>query len=718
MIKLGTRLEEHHQETGAFRILCDDPELIQHLDRPWLRAYACERLGLPVPRQAQKTEAGNFVRPVAATEEQLQRHSVVCGGSGSGKTRLALHMLLEQIRAGASVVMFDPKKETLLHLLVMAREAGIKPQQVTLLVPGSSDEVGVPGWNPLDYKAARTKPSRIASDFVSILRQNNPSWGPRMDDLLTNALIIISSYGLSLFELSRFLMRPDYRAAILATPIEPPEGRAFAEAYEYFTGEFANLSASEQTNVVGPVLNKLRPFLRSEFLFSLLCAKRNTMDFASLWKEQKLILVHLDRVALGDMGAQLLGGLLTWGLYRTAMETEGPVPVCLSMDEMGVSEQFIGSAVCEILAIARSRNLRLLVACQHLTQLSDNLRESLLSNTSVRAFFRLGYPDAQIVARALAAGTGDDVTVVQAEVMSKKDRTTGGTSYVEIPHPIVDGYGNQIRVSESALYEMAARHLDSPLLPVQKAELARSPLDVIGQGSALTYEDRDVFASTIRDIDPLDRLKRLAAYSGIARLYVHAAGSGEPIEVSRYVKGLSSSSYLVGPTPVQIVLRFPRPTFTIVSRLNESEKRDRWTRLLMDLPKQHAVVVLSPEKPAVIKVVSVADPSASAGLSRFMSTALVANGQSLKETEEVYDGRTAQIRETERAYRETLPIEDPAISKRSVKRTLKRPPQLETFASTETEAPKETGVPGPRDILAEMVAPKRRKEIIDDGSID
>uniref|UniRef100_UPI0037500E62 type IV secretory system conjugative DNA transfer family protein n=1 Tax=Armatimonas sp. TaxID=1872638 RepID=UPI0037500E62 len=375
MIKLGNRLEEHHQEAGAFRILCDDSELMQHLDRPWLRAYACEHLGLPMPLQSKQAEHGAIVRPVAASEEQLQRHSVVCGASGSGKTRLALHMLVEQIRAGASVVMLDPKKETLLHLLVMAREAGIKPEQVTLLVPGSSDEVGVPGWNPLDYKAAGSRPSRIAADFISILHQNNPSWGPRMEDVLSNALIILSSHGLSLYELTRFLTHPDYRASILSTPIEPPERKSFAEAHEYFTmGEFFNWSTSEKASAIGPVMNKLRPFLRTDFLLSLLCAKRNTMDLASLWKEQRLILVHLDRVELGDTAAQLLGGLLAWGLYRTAMETEGPVPVCLAMDEMGVSEKFIGSAVCEILAIARSRNLRLLVACQHLAQLSDGLR--------------------------------------------------------------------------------------------------------------------------------------------------------------------------------------------------------------------------------------------------------------------------------------------------------------------------------------------------------
>uniref|UniRef100_UPI003751A434 hypothetical protein n=1 Tax=Armatimonas sp. TaxID=1872638 RepID=UPI003751A434 len=179
------------------------------------------------------------------------------------------------------------------------------------------------------------------------------------------------------------------------------------------------------------------------------------------------------------------------------------------------------------------------------------------------------------------------------------------------------------------------------------------------------------------------------SYSGIPRLYVHAAGSREPVEVSHYIKGLSSSSYMVGPAPVQLVVRFPRPTFSIVSRLSESEKRDRWTRLLMDLPKQHAVVVLSPEHPAVIKVVPVAEPAASQGLSRFMSTALVANGQTLAEIDEVYNTRRARIQEGDEAYRKIRESGE----KRTAERTNKRPSR---FEKEEAEAEQKTKVYQPQ----------------------
>lgn len=704
MIKLGTRLDEHHQEAGTFRIFCDDPELMQHLDRPWLRMYACERLGLPMPLGDTANPTEKKVRSVVASEEQLQRHSLVCGSSGSGKTRLALHMLVEQIRQGNSVVMLDPKKETLLHLLLLAQKAGIQPKQVTLMVPSGGEEMGVPGWNPLDYKAAGSKPSRIASDFVSVLEKNTVGWGKRLENLLANALIIISTHGLSLYELSRFLTRPAYRNAILETPVDSPEPRVFAEAYEYFREEFERWSPQEQVAAVSPVMNKLSSFLRTDFLRSLLCARRNTLKLSSLWQEQHLILVHLDRVELGNSGAQLLGGLLTWELFRTAMETEGPVPVCLSLDEMGVSGQFIGEAVCEILAIARSRNLRLLVACQHLAQLPEGLRDSLLTNTSVRAFFRLGYPDARIVASALAAGTGEDVLTVQAEVLSKKDRTTGHTAYVEIPHPIVDGYGKPLRVSAEALAELPARRLATPHHPVQTARLAESSL----AKSELAVTSRKIFSQALQGVTPLDRLRRLAAYSGISRLYVHAAGSGEPVEVGKYIQGLPECCYLVGPAPIQLVVCFPRPSFSIVSSTSESQKRERWTRLLMYLPKQQAVTILSPDPPTVIQVVSVPDPKASQGLSRFLSTALQVNCQSLREINEVAEWRRISLREREKSAQATSSTPQPKReSRRPTKPTLSDP------------AP--TSSPPNAQALSENVEVQTKvksQEVVDDGSID
>ena len=267
-----------------------------------------------------------------------------------------------------------------------------------------------------------------ATDVVSVLEKSSTSWGPRLGDLLTNALIIVASHHLSLFELARLLQHDDYRAGLLRLPLpqdkteqERADNVAYEEARDYFLSEFAAWSKSERAAAVAPVLNKFRELLRTPFLRSLLCARRTTLSLSRLWQKPGLVLVHLDAAALGDEGVRLLGGLLAHQLLRTAMRANGPVPVVLALDEMGVSEQFVGSAAASILAIARSHGLRLLVACQHLAQLSEGLRAALLANAAVQVFFRLGATDARLVASSLSAGTGERVSRIAVD-MAKRDR--------------------------------------------------------------------------------------------------------------------------------------------------------------------------------------------------------------------------------------------------------------------------------------------------------
>ncbi|WP_395137903.1 type IV secretory system conjugative DNA transfer family protein [Armatimonas sp.] len=655
MIRIGTRiLHDSQQSSTRFRVVSDDPELIPHVDQPWLRAHACEKLELPMPRH---TGPNDKISIVAASHEQLARHAVVCGATGSGKTRLAMQLLYEQLKAGCSVVMMDPKLETIKHVLLMAQKAGITSDQVTMLMPGNANLAGVPGWNPLDYKQTGTPPGQAAADFVSVLAQSTSSWGPRMQDLLTNALLIIATHRLSIYELARFLQRDEYREGLLTQEVEQPDPIAYQEAHEYFTAEFANWGKSERSSAVAPVMNKLREFLRSGFLRSLLCAEKNTLDIASLWQRQRLVLVNLDQTTLGDEGARLLGGMLAWQLYRTAMRVDGPVPVCLSLDEMGVSGKFIGNAVNQILAIARSRKLRMLVACQHLGQLSDELRESLLAITSVRAFFRLGYDDARVIAASLAAGTGGEVVTVEATSQLKKDVKTGEMigPWTAMQHPILDAWGNELRLSNGAWKDFLLGRIVQ--LPKYETDFVM-PWEKLPDGwekSTPSWEE----LPEIWEFDPIDRLLELARLSRMPRLYVHAADTGEPVELRRYIARLSRQQYRVaGSAPLRLAVLFPKPKLSVVTRITESERRDRWVRLLMELPTARAVVVLAPEAPVITQVVKVPDPATPAGFERFLSEALVSSGQTVPDLERIYQARRSEVSRLEEVGADIVAMQD------------------------------------------------------------
>lgn len=609
-ICLGRYVGSPQDEGTDLRFLCDAPDLEPHVDRPWFRAYAAERLDLPLPG----TESAGAPSGAATVgHDLLARHACVCGATGSGKTRLALHLLAEQIRAGCSVVMLDPKIETIRHLLALAYAAGMAPEQVTVLSPYLSG-AGAPGWNCLDARASGVPPAQAAADVVSVLAQSTSSWGPRMGDLLANALIVVASHGLSLFELARLLQRDDYREGLLAKPL-PRFGSeaafdriaydniAYDEARDYFLSEFAAWSKSERASAAAPVLNKFRELLRTPFLRSLLCARRTTLHLGALWHKPGLVLVHLDSAALGDEGVRLLGGLLAHQLLRTAMRSDGPVPVVLALDEMGVSEEFVGGAAAKILAIARSRGLRLLVACQHLDQLSGELRAALLANTAVQAFFRLGYADAKLVAASLSAGTGERVSRVAADV-GKRDADGLPEAWASTPHTVRDGQGEPVALSPAA--SQAFWHL------ARKADGAAQ----------------------------VDGLKRLSKVSGIYRLYVHAADTKLPVELTRYLRGLAPDDYrLVGTGPIRLVVAFPRPRLSVLSRETEAERGQRWVKALTELPVRRAVLRLATGLAGTVQVAEVADPGSAPGFDtlgfeRFLSAAIAGSGQSAKEVEQ------------------------------------------------------------------------------------
>ncbi len=608
-VHIGRYVGSSQDESAAPRFLCDAPDLEPHVDRPWFRAYAAERLDLPLTG----TESAGAPSGAAAVgHDLLARHACVCGATGSGKTRLALHLLAEQIKAGCSVVMLDPKIETIRHLLALAYAAGMAPEQVTVLSPHLSG-AGAPGWNPLDAKASGVSPAQAAADVVSVLARSTSSWGPRMGDLLANALIVVASHGLSLFELARLLQRDDYREGLLGRPL-PHSGTgalntvaydtiAYEESKDFFLSEYAAWSRSERTAAAAPVLNKFRELLRTPFLRSLLCARRTTLHLGALWHRPGLVLVHLDSAALGDEGVRLLGGLLAHQLLRTAMRSDGPVPVVLALDEMGVSEEFVGGAAAKILAIARSRGLRLLVACQHLDQLSGDLRSALLANTAVQAFFRLGYSDAKLVAASLSAGTGERVSRVAADV-GKRDADGEPEAWASATHTVRDGRGEPVALSPAAA--QAFWHL------ARKADGAAQ----------------------------VEGLKRLSKVSGIHRLYVHAADTKSPVELTRYVKGLAPDDYqLIGNGPIRLVVAFPRPRLSVLARETEAERGQRWVKALTELPVRRAVLRLASGRAGTVQVAEVADSGSVPGFERFLSAAIAGSGQSAKEVEQAQSWR-------------------------------------------------------------------------------
>jgi len=563
-IVLGSRLSAPDAKPTTF--WTDEAELQAHMHQPWMQAYAEAQFGIATP--AVTSAAAGYA---TVSDWALRRHTCLFGSTGGGKSRLALHLVSEHLRNGGSVVALDPKPHIIAYLLDCCRKAGLSPEQIVVLDP-ADPSAGIPGWNPL---LADLPPAQAATDLYSILKADaEESWGPRLGDIVTNALVFLGTHRLSLFELPRLLKRPKYLSALLR--LSPPSGQsnggaAFSEAHDFFAEEYLAWTQSYREGAIGPVLNKTRKLLSSEFLQPLLCARRNTLDLASLWHKPGVVLVHLDSNALGDDGAQLLGGLLAHQIYRTALRSSGPIPVLLSLDELGAQERFIGGALGKIITVARDQNLRLLAATQHLTSLSSGLREAFLGNAGLQVSFRVGYKDARLLAASYAVGAPESLSHATVGV-AERNRVTGRPERTTWRHPVLDARERPLRLSPAA-WKLLRHHQ------------ATAPLS---ENSSVEF------------------IHTLLAKAGIPRLYVHAADTKLPTALTKYVQNLSGEEYWFdGPAPLELVVSFPRPKFTHVQRRSAADLTAQWTRTLQQLPGQYAAVRMSGNDTEVVRILDV-----------------------------------------------------------------------------------------------------------------
>jgi hypothetical protein len=432
--------------------------------------------------------------------------------------------------------------------------------------------------------------------------------GPRLQNLLTSLCIVIGAHNdLSLFEVIRALTRDDYLKRLLELPAAPSDPFTYSEAVDFLREEYLKWSALARIEAAAAISNKLRELLRVPVLRNLLCARRNTLALPHLWQQQTVVLVHLDPATLGDLGAQLLAGLLSSGLFRTALRgTHGDSSVLLAIDEVGLIERFIGPVLVDVLMVARSLNLRLLLATQHLAGLSDELRTAILGNAGLITTFRVSHADAKLFAASLAAGTPTRIT--RASLKSDAGRTARRALW---RHPLRDANGQILRLG-AALWQQLRAH------------------DLFGTGA-------------------LGALQQLAAAHGISRLYLTDPVTETPVALTQYVSGLAAEDYWIdGPAPLELVVTFPRPLLDGVERYSEADALRQWTGVLEGLPVQHTVVRIGGQTAGIVKIANVSTPVQDAADAAYREAVLLANGQSPQGVAETLAWRQAEVERVSR----------------------------------------------------------------------
>ncbi len=322
---------------------------------------------------------------VSLSHEQRLRHMHVLGATGTGKSTLLLHLIMQDIEHDGGLMVLDPHGDLIDAVLERVPEK--RHEDVVLFDP--SDERGAVGFNILESQSEIEK-NILSSDLVEIFKRFATSWGDQMSVVLGNAIsaLVEGSTPNSLLELQRFLIEKDFREELLQE-ISDSHIKYFWEK------EYPLLKGSS----LGSILTRLDFFLRPKLVRNIVGQKRG-VSIKDIVEHKKIFLVKLAQGIIGDENSYLLGSLLVSKLHQVAMQRQNQniqerSPFYLYVDEF---QNFITPSMKAILSGARKYHLGLILAHQDLHQLFEvdmALANAVISNAGIRACFRIGDFDAQ-----------------------------------------------------------------------------------------------------------------------------------------------------------------------------------------------------------------------------------------------------------------------------------------------------------------------------------
>ena len=308
-----------------------------------------------------------------------------------GKTTLMHHLIHQDIVAGHGVAVIDPHGQLVADVL---RYSIPHQREQDVVVLDLADEAYPIPLNLLSVPPGIDR-GNAAGQLMGVLhRLYDFASAPTVADSLWACLVtLLHEDGATIRDVGRLFKDTQYREQLLSRVTN-------AAALEYWD-RFALMTGTEQ--IVRPVLWRLRSLYGNSVFYPILC-HTNTLDFASMVEQKKILLVSLkaDEGRIPSREQNLLGLILLTQLQQTVMARRpGSHEYYLYVDEV---QHFVTTTFDTLLSEARKYGLSLTTANQYLKQLAGHMLDSIMSNVGTMIAFQCGLEDSRLLAPYFAPG--------------------------------------------------------------------------------------------------------------------------------------------------------------------------------------------------------------------------------------------------------------------------------------------------------------------------
>ncbi len=223
-----------------------------------------------------------------------------------------------------------------------------------------------------------------------------------MEDLLRNTLIALIEANLTLVDLPQFLTNENFRLNAIKQ-VKHPITKAYFE-------RFNKLQGRTRDEWMESTLNKVNAFLSDDRIREMFAYKKSSINLREIMDSSQILLLKLDRGRLKE-NADLIGSLFMTKLKlaafsRSEIPKEQRAQFYLYIDEF---QNFASKTFIELLSESRKYGLSLTLAHQNLTQLPEDLQDSILTNCGIQVSFRASRKDAERLSKEFFQTTGKEI---------------------------------------------------------------------------------------------------------------------------------------------------------------------------------------------------------------------------------------------------------------------------------------------------------------------
>jgi len=341
------------------------------------------------PKPLGVTDDGDRQILIGLKVPDARHHLHVLGPTGTGKSTFLLNHVIAEAAAGRGVAVIDPKGDLTRDLLErLPASAGAR------LVIIDPDETQAPAAFNL-LRLARD-PEDTADQLVGVMaRVWAATWGPRTDDLARHAVLtLVHLPGATLADLPRLLVDPVLRKQAMRHVAKADT--VYRSGLEGFWAWWEAQTPGEIARTGGPLLSKLRAVLSRRFAAQLYGTPVSTFTLTDIL-DGGILLVRLPKLMGADTvrltGSLLVAALLHAAAGRAHLPQHQRLDATLVIDE---AHNFVNLpiGIDDALAEMRALHLSLVLAHQHLGQLSRTTFDGIDANARNKIFFQLAPGDA------------------------------------------------------------------------------------------------------------------------------------------------------------------------------------------------------------------------------------------------------------------------------------------------------------------------------------